>query len=195
MRSIRAMHWKNIHPDIVAAQKAALKALGYEIQQDCADLVLHGDWLTSTLESAAEDEVILFLDIDALPTRAEIVERAFRSAEVGNVFGVAQNAIHLANHEFFYAGPSFMCVARRTWVALGKPNLVENDVNDNGMALSVRAAEAGVPLDFIYPSFVCVPRWLLPETKAAMGLARSTTRARRFICSSRGGSAAIAKPS
>lgn len=163
MRSIRAMHWKNIHPDIIAAQKAVLKKIGYDIIQDEADLTLHGDWLTTTLENAPEDEVFLFLDIDSFPTRADIVEQAFAAAEAGRLFGVAQNAVHLPNHDFIYAAPSFLAVSRRTWVALGKPDMVENNLYDTGMALSVRAVEQNVPIDFIYPSFVCVPRWLLVD--------------------------------
>ncbi|MET0181778.1 MAG: hypothetical protein ABW199_02715, partial [Caulobacterales bacterium] len=156
--------------DIVEKQRQVLAKFGYDIAQDLADRVPHGRWLTEKLEKAADDEVILFLDIDAFPTNRDIIERAFAAAEAGGVFGVAQTANHVPRKDFVYAAPSFLAVSKKTWVQLGKPNLIDNSEVDAGMEISVRALEQGIPVDILYPNFIAVPMWPLAN-KGAVGIA------------------------
>lgn len=169
MRSIRTMHWNNISPELINMQKRVLTKLGYEIEQHLADRVPHYQWLQAQMESAAPDDVFLFLDIDAFPTTRAIVERAFEAAEAGRIFGVAQTANHVPNKNFIYAAPAFLAVSRRTWDQLGQPSMYASPELDAAMGLSVAAAEKSVPIDILYPSFVCVPRWPLGG-KGALGI-------------------------
>lgn len=163
MRSIRSMYWKNINPLIVQQQKRVLESLGYEIIQDEADGVSHGIWLTQTLEDAGEDDVILFLDIDAFPLNKDVVERAFAAAEAGKVIGVAQTANHLPTKDVIYAAPAFLAVSRAIWAKLGKPSMMKGRDFDAGGALSDAAWKANVPVELIYPSFVGIPLWRLSD--------------------------------
>lgn len=162
-RSIRTMYWaNNIAPSLPELQAQVLNSLGLTIQQDIATGTRHGDWLQHTMEHLPEDESILFLDVDAFPLSGDIVERAFRAAERGGIFGVAQAANHL-DPTFIYAGPMFLCLSKRTWNALGRPSLRADDEFDVAGRLTAAARDKDVKIDLIFPNFVAKPKWAMPN--------------------------------
>lgn len=160
MRHIRTMYWDNVDPRMVAAQAAALAALGGGLRQDLATGTPHHVWLDRTLAGIGPDDTVLLLDIDCMPLDRTVIERAFAVAESGGVFGVAQVANHL-DAALIYAAPSFLAVARRTWEALGRPPFAADDRLDVGARLTVAARAAGVTVELLYPTFSLVPRWHL----------------------------------
>lgn len=169
MRSIKSMHWSNIDPAMRAAQRAAFSALGYDVEQHDATGTAHGAWMDGVLDDLADDDVVLFVDIDCVAMTADVIERAFASAAQGHIFGAAQTANYLPNRHFIYAGPMFLCIAKSTWTRLGRPSLLSGPEHDVGMRLSDVAKSQGVPLDLIMPSFVCRPRWPLAD-QACFGI-------------------------
>jgi hypothetical protein len=155
------MHWNNIDPAMVEGQRRAFAALGQSIAQIDATGTAHGVWIDSVLAAAQPDDVILFVDIDALALTAGVVERAFAAAEAGRLFGVAQTANHVPECDFIFAAPAFLCLSRRCWDALGRPSATVDAEHDVGMRLSKAAAAHGVALELLYPNYVAVPRWRL----------------------------------
>lgn len=160
MRYIKALYWNNVKPNIVERQRFTFSALGHVIDQANADRVPHGTWLTETLRALAADDAILFVDIDCVPLDAEIIEEAFRAAESGRIFAVAQTASHL-DPSFIYAAPSFLCLSRSTWARLGEPDLMHDATYDPAGRLTASALAHGVPVDLLFPSFCLVPKWHL----------------------------------
>ncbi|MGE0743862.1 MAG: hypothetical protein AB7K86_01390 [Rhodospirillales bacterium] len=160
MRHIRTMFWDNVDARMVAAQAAAVAALGGALRQDRATGTPHAAWLDRTLADLGPDDTVLLLDIDCLPLDRAVIERAFAVAEAGGVFGVAQVANHL-DASLIYAAPSFLAVARRTWDALGRPPFAADAQYDVGARLTAAARAAGVAVELLYPTFTLVPRWHL----------------------------------
>lgn len=158
MRVLKSMYWNNIEPDMIARQKAAVSALGFNVEQDDETGKPHGIWLDKTLDALAPNDTVLFLDIDCIPLTSAIVEKAFQAAEAGRIFGSAQVANYL-DSDFIYAGPMFLCLSKATWEKLGRPSLMSSKTDDVGMRLSKTALAAKVPVDLVWPNFVCKPRW------------------------------------
>jgi hypothetical protein len=155
------MHWNNIDPAVVDGQRRVFAALGHPIAQTDATGTAHGSWIDSVLAAAKPDDVLLFVDIDALALTGAVIERAFAAAEAGRLFGVAQTANHVPERDFIFAAPAFLCVSRRSWDALGRPSATVDAEHDVGMRLSETAVARGMALELLYPNYVAVPRWRL----------------------------------
>lgn len=84
-------------------------------------------------------------------------------------FSVRQVANYLPDRDHIYAGPMFLCLSKATWELLGRPSLMSSGTFDVGMRLSGTAKELGVPVDLIWPSFVCCPKWPLSD-KGCFGI-------------------------
>lgn len=160
-RSIRSMCWRsNIDTRLVAAQAAILRSFDLDLIQDVTDSEPHDHWLQRTTEQLAENESVLYLDIDAFPLNRTVVERAFEAAERGEIFGAAQAANHL-DPAFVYAGPMFLCFSKKTWIDLDRPSFSPDSKFDVAARLSQAAFDRGVPVHLLNPSFVGLPRWPL----------------------------------
>ncbi len=155
------MYWNNIDPMVVEGQRRVFAKLGYAIAQTVATGIAHGAWIDRMLQDADDDDVFLFVDIDAFPLNAEVIERAFAAAEAGRIFGVAQTANHMPECDFLYAGPAFLCLSRRCWDAIGRPSAVPDDAHDVAMRFGKAAAAHSVATELLFPNYVAIPRWRL----------------------------------
>lgn len=155
-----SLYWSNVPPAITAAQRRVFERLGLPLDQQELDRQPHGEWMNLVMARAAEDEIVVFCDIDAFPLSAEAYHRAVAAARAGSVFGLAQYANQKAN-EGLYAGPMFLAVARRTWIALGSPDLSRNREFDAGENLTVEARRQGMPVELVMPCATLLPRWAL----------------------------------
>jgi hypothetical protein len=162
------MHWRNVSADIVACQRDAFAALGYKIEQIEADRVPHGQWMNENLAGLGPDDSILFVDIDALALKADVIEEAFVAAEAGRIYGAAQSANH-RDPDFIYAAPSFLCLSRRSWDAAGQPSMLPDETYDAGGRLSAAAKAKGIAVDLLWPSYCLMPKWPL-STKGCFGM-------------------------
>ncbi len=169
MRLITSLYWKNVSAEIVDGQRRVFERLGLTVVQHQAHGLRHGLFMDQMLERAGEDDTLLFVDIDAFPLTREIVERAFAFAEAGGVFAVAHAANHLPGAETPYAGPMFLCVSRRTWDRVGRVSMLEGPQTDVGQAFTFALKAHGVPIELLWPNFVCIPRWALGP-RAATGI-------------------------
>lgn len=170
MRLITSLYWNNVSADIVDGQRRVFEALGLSVTQYQAHRLRHGLFMDQILERAAPDDTILFVDIDAFPLTREVVERAFAFAEAGGVFAVAHAANHLPGAETPYAGPMFLCVSRATWEKVGRVSMLESATTDVGQSFTFALKAHGVPIELLWPNFVCIPRWPLgPRSAVGIG--------------------------
>ena len=159
---IVAMYWRNVDPDIVAAQARVFAHLGYAIDQRERDGVAHGDFLDAFMMELAEDDAALFVDIDCFPLNREIVARAFAAARAGKIFGCAQASNHI-DPDHVYVAPMFMAISKRVWDALGRPSFRPDKMHDVAQNLDTVARAAGVPIEALYPWGAIVPKWRLAD--------------------------------
>lgn len=165
-RQIKSMYWNNVPNWVVKAQARSFDKLGFPISQHDATGIQHGVWIDRILNDLDADANILFVDIDCVPLNSGIVDRAFRAAEDGRLFGSAQTANHLPDSELLYAAPSFLCFSKNTWQRLGKVSMSTSAENDAAMALTRRALSDGVAIELLMPTFVCCPKWPLGKEGA-----------------------------
>lgn len=158
--TVHSLHWDNIPKSILSSQKAVFEKLGIPLIQHQIDQKDHGEWMTEVTRRALDDDVIIFCDIDAFPLNRSAYEEAVISALSGAIFGLAQFSAHVVNKDL-YAGPMFLAFQRKSWVALGSPDLRGSVQSDAAAILSIRARENGVPVELIRPMCCIKSKWPL----------------------------------
>lgn len=159
---IFSLYWDNVSSELVSAQARVFSALGFPIEQHNRHGADHGAWMEEILDSVADDEVGIIVDIDCIPLSVAAVERAITSARSGAVFGCAQSANHI-DYRYVYAAPMFLAVTGKTWRSLGRPSLQADKEFDVGGRLTSVALQQAVPVELVYPSDVAVPKWRLGD--------------------------------
>lgn len=159
---IISMYWNNIDPRIIKAQADVFNYFGYSIEQVEGTGMDHGDWLDSVMESLPEDEVVLFVDIDCIPTRKSAIEKAISSAINGKFYGVAQVANH-KDKSHIYISPVYMCLSKASWRAMGSPSFRETEISDAGQNVTRAAEKMGYPLEMSMPTGCLKPMWNLAD--------------------------------
>lgn len=163
---ITTMFWDNVDPAIRAVQRDVFQHLGFRIDQEDATGQSHGDWMDRRLEQLDDEDAVLFVDIDCFPLNAAVVARAFAAAREGRILGCAQTANHKANNQLIYAAPCFLSFSVATWKRLNRTSLKSSDEVDAAMGLTLAAREHDVPVELIFPTFVCRPKWPLAAVGA-----------------------------
>ncbi len=159
---IFSLYWNNVSPALVEAQKKAFNALGFTINQCNKHGVDHGVWIESVLNLAADEDVIVIVDIDCVPLTVDSILKSVSSARQGNVYGCAQSANHI-DYRYIYAAPMFLALSGKTWRSLGRPSMQADSEFDVGGRLTHVALEHGVQVELVYPSDVAVPKWRLGD--------------------------------
>lgn len=159
---IVTLYWGNINPRLVKAQARVFSHLGLPLEQHLKSGLDHGQFLQETMESLADDEVMLCVDIDCLPLNAEIVRRALLFAKRGGLIGTAQVSEHIDKTRLF-TSPVFMAVSKKLWCDLGKPSFLADKVSDVAQHVHDAAQAAGVNIEYLTPFACLVPRWSLPD--------------------------------
>ncbi|MDP2226983.1 MAG: hypothetical protein Q8J78_05865 [Moraxellaceae bacterium] len=122
----------------------------------------HGDWMNEVMAALPDDEIVLFVDIDCIPTRKAAVTEAFLAAEKGVLYGVAQVANH-KDRDHIYVSPVFMCLSKRVWRQMGSPSFRETDISDAGQHVTRVAQEQGVPVQMSMPTGCLKQVWNLAD--------------------------------
>ncbi|GKW04575.1 hypothetical protein EO763_21545 [Pectobacterium odoriferum] len=159
---IFTLYWNNVDLQLVNAQREVFEKFGFKIEQHNYHGMDHGIWMEGIFNAAADEDVIIIVDIDCIPLNSNAVKKAIISARNGKVFGCAQSANHIDYH-YIYAGPMFLSLTGKTWRDAGKPSLQADDEFDVGGRLTDAAQQAGHLPEFVYPSDVAVPKWLIGE--------------------------------
>lgn len=159
---ILSMYWNNIDPRIIKAQADVFAYWGYPIEQVEGTGTDHGDWLDSVMDALPEDETILFVDIDCVPTRKSAIEKAFAAANAGHFYGVAQVANH-KDKAHIYISPVYMCISKASWRAMGSPSFKETTISDAGQHVTRVAEEKNYPIEMSMPTGCLKPMWNLAD--------------------------------
>ncbi len=157
----RSMYWNNIPRSLLADQARVFAHLGLPLVQEPADKVAHGRWMDEKIAAADDDEILVFVDIDAFPITRAAYENAVEEARQGRVFGLAQTANHLENRLQPYAGPMLLAFRKRLWRDVGGPGMTRSSGCDAGQALSIAALQKNVGVTMVRPTACVKPKWPL----------------------------------
>lgn len=154
---------ENIHSQIQQDHKKCCDKLGLEVvyfKDKCYteyDEVYsaHGNFMTSVIEEE-DEEIICFMDIDALPFHKENIEKSYFWAREHNSFvGNAQNISHTQMKNRLYAAAPFLILSKTAWKELGSPSLswfVQDGLQiDTAQILTLRADQIGLNYQMLYP--------------------------------------------
>lgn len=159
---VHSLHWNNIPSAILHGQKAVFEALGIPLQQDNQNGTKHGIWMNDIIARSADEDIVVFCDIDAFPLNRTAYEQAVEVASSGGLFGLAQFSNHKQSHAI-YAGPMFMAFRKSLWLSAGSPDFKSSKTHDAGEAMSIACTQIGAPLTLIKPTACVVPKWGLKD--------------------------------
>ncbi len=132
------------------------------VQQYCN--TSHATALERSIANSQSDLVVL-LDIDCIPLRAESFTYLHKRATDGTLVGAAQRATHIANNSHIYVGPFCMAFSRAVYAELGSPSFAETERGDIGEELTYRWEQLRRSIALMWPSHVERNRWLLAEKR------------------------------
>lgn len=153
----------NILEEVVSAHRRCCVHLGVNVKYHKEKYtnfdeiyVRHGDIMTSVLESANEDEVVCFLDVDCIPHNYNVLLEAYTYAKDNCSFvGNAQNISHLISRNNLYAAASTLMIHKRCWLELGSPSItwfMKDGLHiDTAQYLTMRANDLGFSYRLMYP--------------------------------------------
>ncbi len=159
---IITLYWGNISARMAEAQARVFKHLGFRIEQHLQTGLEHGAFLQGVMESLADDEIMLCVDIDCFPTNCNIVAHALSVARSGGLIGTAQVSEHIDKARMF-TSPVFMAISKALWLSLGCPSFLADKTGDVAQHVHDAALNAGVKIEYLMPFACLVPRWSLPD--------------------------------
>lgn len=148
--------------EIIKSQKDVFDTLKIEIIQQHLDKKDHGEWMTGILQASKDEDIVFFCDIDAFPMKSSAFAKALEIVDDNKIFGLAQHSNRASSSEI-YAGPMFLGVKRKLWAQLGIPSLKADARVDAGEILTLKARQAGIPVEMIYPTVCIKPKWGLGD--------------------------------
>jgi hypothetical protein len=114
----------------------------------------HGKTLNELIDKAyrLKYDVVLFMDIDAIPLSYEAIVSTLTKAHSGTIVGNVQRSNHIKNNEHVFVAPSFMGISPKVWHDLGRPSFSESFRGDVAEEVTYAAEEHNVPLHFYMPT-------------------------------------------
>ena len=158
----------NINPKTVEMQKAVVdkynpsKVPHLHINTQ----MRHGDsmdyfWLMNDVECETmkgntpqqklDFDVVLFLDIDALPLHERAIDQTLQYAEEGFLVGNIQRSNHIQNDQHVFVAPSCVAVRRDVYQNMGAPTARETARSDVAEEYTFLAELSEVPVKFYMP--------------------------------------------
>jgi hypothetical protein len=96
-------------------------------------------------------DVVMFLDIDAIPLNEEAIDSYVEQAYNGTLVGNIQRSNHLNNGQHVFVAPSAMAISIEQFWTINKPSAVETGRSDVAEEYTWLAQKAGVPVRFYMP--------------------------------------------
>ena len=159
---LHCLAWPNVDPLMLDGHKWVMGLWGLDVEYTIEQRP-HGEWMDDVCKSS-KDNVVGFIEIDALPTDGGLVKAAYDWV-AGNegILGIAQSANHLLpNH--IYAGPAFYFIHKRAWEKVDC-SFSETQDTDVAQLVSIYGERLGIPIRCLYPSHYLFPpegeRWRL----------------------------------
>lgn len=125
-----------------------------------------------------DHDVILFLDIDALPCNQYAIQHYVEMAAEGALIGNIQRSNHIENNQHVFAAPSAVACSVETMKDLGFPSALETRRADVGEEYTFAAEERKVHVELVLPlrfdeAPAECPSWALKDGMPVYG--RGTT--------------------
>lgn len=113
----------------------------------------HGAAMNQVLNMAKEQgvNVVLFLDIDAIPLHKDALHYYIKKAADGFLAGNAQRANHIQNNQHVYCGSPCVGMSIATWVKMGMPSGKPTMRGDVAEEFTFAAEAAKVPVEIVMP--------------------------------------------
>lgn len=96
-------------------------------------------------------DIVVFLDIDAIPLTDDALDLFIEHAAEGNLVGNAQRSNHIDNHQHMFAAPSAVAMSQQTYDKLGHPSAEPTKRGDVGEEWTYAAEAYGVPVQLLMP--------------------------------------------
>jgi hypothetical protein len=149
-----------------------------DYQKRCVERFLPKDWAftqvhrdidhhnaTSHAEVLADcvrycpSDVIVFLDIDAIPLTVDAFEFLYEKASKGTLVGPAQRSLHLQNDRHIFIAMSAAAFSRQKYAEYGRPSFGTTQYGDIAESLTYTWEARGAPIHLMRPTHVEVPLW------------------------------------
>ena len=148
---VHTLAWTTVLPSIVQAHTDTCKHLGIKVNYTIQNIP-HGRWMNTILIKTTAD-VVVFLDIDCVPTTKDIVNKATQYAFHNNSFmGIAQVSNHIAPYSHIYAAPAFFAISKKGWDLMGGPTFEEAPQCDVAENVSYAAEIMKIKYKTLYPT-------------------------------------------
>ena len=99
-----------------------------------------------------DHDVILFLDVDALPLDMDAIDLTIRAASNGALVGNIQRSNHIQNDQHVFVAPSCLAISVDSFVTIGMPSALETSRADVAEEYTFAAEKSGlVPVDYYMP--------------------------------------------
>jgi hypothetical protein len=157
----------NISPEAVAAQRAVVdkfnksKVPFYQIKTNTRhgfslDAVWHMNGIKvrpefNDMKADHKHDVIMFLDIDALPVNDQAIDSYIEQAYNGVLVGNVQRSNHIQNDQHLFVAPSAMAISVDTFLTIGKPSAIETSRADVAEEYTFKAEKKGEKVKFYMP--------------------------------------------
>jgi hypothetical protein len=103
------------------------------------------------LKQQFDFDVVMFLDIDAIPLNDQAIDSYVEQAYNGSLVGNIQRSNHLSNGAHVFVAPSAMALSIETFWTINKPSAVENLRSDVGEEYTWLAQKAGAHVRLYMP--------------------------------------------
>lgn len=104
------------------------------------------------IEKKFDHDVLLFLDVDAVPLNVEALNHYIKFAAEGGLIGNAQRSNHIQNNQHMFAAPSVFAISVDSFVTIGRPSAVPTVRGDVGEEITYAAEKSGmVPIQLVMP--------------------------------------------
>lgn len=98
-------------------------------------------------------DVVVFIDIDAIPLHEEAIDYLIDKSEQGIIIGNIQRSGHIDNGNHLFVAPSAMAISRETFRKIGAPSAVETARSDVMEEYTWEAEKVGgIALEYFLPT-------------------------------------------
>jgi hypothetical protein len=121
-------------------------------------------------------DVIMFLDIDAVPLNDRAIDSYIEQAYNGSLVGNIQRTNHIQNGQHVFVAPSAMAISDSTFLTIGRPSALETSRSDVAEEYTWLCEKHGIPVKFYMPAeFEAAPLeapqgWALADGMPRYGL-------------------------
>ena len=114
--------------------------------------ISHPTFAGQNVPKRFDHDVLLFLDVDALPLHDKAIDDTIALAAKGHLVGNIQRSNHIQNDQHVFVAPSCLAISVDSFVTIGKPSGLETKRADVAEEYTFAAEKSGiVPIDYYMP--------------------------------------------